>query len=254
MVALFPQARVVALDLETTGLSVARGDRVVEFAAVSWQDGRETGHFQTLVNPGRPIPLAAMRIHGITDAMVRDQPPAAEVLAAFLSFCEADFVVAHNSSFDAGFIRGECLRAGIAPFPQALIDTCSLARRCLPGCPSYRLETLKTVLGLGSGQEHRALQDARDCLAIFLRCVSDEVLVPRLPVPPPPLAGELTLLGEALLQGWTIHIEYEDVRGRTTARRVRPLLIDATVMQAHCLLRDDTRHFHLARIKRVWRE
>lgn len=253
------QTRIVALDLETTGLFPQR-DRIVELAAVSWQNGREAGHFQALVNPGRPMPPAVIRVHGITDAMVRDQPPLEAVLPAFLDFCSADIVVAHNARFDAGFINAACQRLQLPSFGRPVTDTCSLARRCLPGCPNYRLETLISLFQLGEPQLHRALEDARACLHLFFRCLEDATEPPPLhgTIPSRTLTGELSPLNEALRTGATLYIEYQDVRGRVTERAVRPIVVDeapdGTVLQAHCLLRNNTRHFYLHRIKRMWLE
>ncbi|MHB9024769.1 MAG: 3'-5' exonuclease [Armatimonadota bacterium] len=254
---LTPHTRIVALDLETTGLSPQR-HRIVEFGAVCWQDGEEIGHFQTLVHPGCPIPRSATRVHGITDAMVQDQPPIDEVLPAFCDFCRADLIVAHNASFDLGFLKMECARLGLPPLTGPTADTCALARRRLPQVPNYRLETLKAVLGIGNGQAHRALDDARDCLAIFLLCMSDLPLAPRLPIPPTfPLGEEFALLHLALQVGDSVCIEYLDTRGQTTTREVRPLQVsrngETVVLEAYCLLRNDKRRFSLERIKRMWR-
>ncbi|MHB9134620.1 MAG: exonuclease domain-containing protein [Armatimonadota bacterium] len=252
-----PQATIVALDLETTGLSATRC-RIVEFAAVRWQGGQEVGHFQTMVNPGIPIPHNATRIHGITNAMVQDMPSSSDVLPAFLAFCEADLVIAHNAQFDVRFLRAEATRLGIGFFSSPILDTCSLARQRLPGCPNYRLETLKGALGLGYGQAHRALEDARDCLSIYLRCQEQEAPALHLPIrPAEPLADEFIPLRETLERGGTVFIEYVDSRGRATNREVRPLVVSRTaeglVLEAHCLLRNELRHFMLERIKRIWR-
>jgi len=252
-----PRTRIIAVDLETTGLSITR-DRIVELAAVCWQHGALVAEFQALVHPGRTIPHSATRIHGITDEMVRDQPTVAEMLPAFLAFCEGDVVVAHNAPFDIGFLRSAAARAEIPFFTTPVEDTCTLAKERLPGCPNYRLETLKAVLHLGRGQEHRALADAHDCLAIYLACQQREAPAMHLPVPPqPPLAPEFHLLSLVFDEGGTLHIEYEDTRGRVTKREVRPLGVSTNgntlVLEAHCLLRNEKRHFSLERIRRMWR-
>jgi len=242
--------RIVALDLETTGLTCAT-DRIVELAAVSWQDGEETGAFEALVNPGRPMPPEVIAVHGITDAMVRDQPPIAEVLPAFLDFCRADMVVAHNAPFDIGFLRAECARCGLILFPSKITDTCALARQRLPGSPNYRLETLAAGLGRGEKQAHRALRDARDCLALYLHCLQQ-------PIPPQGRLTEaaqpyLELFRTAIQAGEILLIEYQDSRGRTTRREIQPTLLDegCLVVEAFCHLRQKIRHFHLNRILRV---
>lgn len=249
-----PQSGVIALDLETTGLDIAN-DRIVEMAAVRWQDGCESAVFQALVNPGIPIPAETTAIHGITDAMVAGQPPLAARLPDFLAFCQGEVVVAHNAKFDLGFLRTACARTGHTLFTIPAIDTVSLARRRLPGLPNYRLETLKQVLGRGPRQSHRALHDARDCLALYLHCA--HIALPSPPpgaVKHPPDAGHLALLRAALGTGRALMIEYQDGRGRTTRRAIHPMAFDARceVVEAYCLLRRDTRQFYLDRIRRVW--
>jgi DNA polymerase-3 subunit epsilon len=247
MLTFSPQQCIVALDLETTGLSAER-DRIVELAAVRWQNGKEIGHFQTLVNPGFPIPSRVIKVHGITDDMVKDAPVIGDVLPAFLQFCEADLVVAHNSPFDVRFLNAECRRQRILFFSSPVADTCSLAKQRLTSCPNYKLETLKAALGLGKGQAHRALDDARDCLQLYLHCIQQQLPKLHLPIDPPPLREELRPLCDALKSGTTVTIEYRDVRGRVTCREIRPLFIDESNVQAFCLLRQDKRHFALERI------
>lgn len=249
--------RIVAIDLETTGLSPVR-DRVVEVAGVAWRDGVEIEQFQMLVNPQRPIPPRVSQVHGITDGMVCDQPRIADILPAFLQFCRADVVVAHNAPFDIGFIDAECARCGLTRPPTPVADTRTLARQRLPHCPNYRLETLKQVLGLGEQVVHRALDDARDCLAVYLHCHRRELPPLRLPVRTAhPIPAHLHLLHDVLTQGGDLYLEYEDTRGNTTSRQVRPLIVmqngSVLVLEAHCYLRNDLRRFALDRIRRVWR-
>jgi DNA polymerase-3 subunit epsilon len=257
MLSLSPHARIVALDLETTGLS-ARRDRIVELAAVIWQDGREVAAFERLVNPGMPMPAGALHVHGISDVMVANAPPVRDVLPEFIAFCQGDAVVAHNANFDLGFIREECRRAELVPFTLPIYDTCVLARQLVPGYPSYSLAALKVAFGLEHEQTHRALDDARDCLAVFVRLLGGER-----PLPPPRtlrpviLPPPYSLIHEALSADAAIVIEYEDGKGRVTRRTIQPMALnesgEGVVIEAHCHLRDNTRHFFLHRIRRLWR-
>ena len=247
MYMLTSRTRIIALDLETTGLSPTR-HRILELGAVSWQNGCETGEFQALVNPGCPIPPRVTTIHGITDAMVADKPTIAEVLPSFLEFCRGDFLLAHNAGFDLGFLNAECARLGLPLLDIPVIDSCAMARQSLPDCPNYRLETLKCALGIGQGIAHRGLADARDCLQVFLRCNTHETPTLTLPIAPPPLPEQFAPLRAALESGGAVNIEYRDTRGQYTRRVVQPLFIDSGIMQAYCLLRQEKRHFALNRI------
>ncbi len=249
---LTPDMTILAVDVETTGLSAIR-DRIVELAAVRWQHGDETTYSE-LVNPGRPMPHAALRVHGITDAMLANKPSVAAVLPAFLEFCQADMLVAHNARFDLAFIREECRRVRLTPPDIPVYDTCLIARKLLPTAPRHSLEAVKETLGLGYGQTHRAHDDARDCLHIFLRFMEMGFIPEK---PRRELSnGEQSLLESLLAAVATrrrVRIEYRDGRGRMTVREVLPMswTEDDLMLEAHCFLRDEVRHFYLQRIRNV---
>lgn len=153
----------VAFDLETTGL-MAETDRVVEIGAVRFDSfGSESGRFERLVNPERPMSAAAFEIHGIGDSDLAAAPPAARVLPEFLEFLGDPArvgLLAHNASFDAGFLGRELTRLGI-PLPgHTIIDTLALARRRLPDLFDHRLDSLARLFNLERSGPHRALTDS----------------------------------------------------------------------------------------------
>lgn len=254
MPVIMPDLRILALDVETTGLSPMR-DRIVEISAVCWQNGAEVAAFDEMVHPGRRMPYDAMRVNGITDAMLAGKPPIADVLPAFLDFCQADLLVAHNARFDMSFIREECRRCGMSPLELPIYDTCTIARQLLPTARGYSLEAVKATLRIGVGQAHRALSDARDCLAIFLRFLEMGFTLQK---PRRELASSeqalLTDILQALAARRRVRIEYRDGRGKSTVREVLPMswTEDDLVLEAHCYLRDEVRHFYLQRIRHVW--
>jgi DNA polymerase III epsilon subunit family exonuclease len=242
---------IVAFDLETTGLSPQR-DAIVELAAVRWRDGGEVDTFDALVDPGRPIPSEVIAVHGITDDMVAGQPTIDAVLPAFLAFCAADVAVAHNAPFDLGFLRMAAWQHGQAHMTTPVVDTCALARVTLPGRRSYSLQNLTTTLSPGRRQAHRALQDARDCLALYLHLLARGAQ----PAPPCDPLTDLpdgALLRESLETGTPLNIVYRDVSGRRTERDILPLAVEGGIVHAFCMLRQDTRRFHLERIARISR-
>ena len=148
-------------DLETTGLSPTR-DRIVEIAAVHVDlDGTVT-RFQSLVNPGCPIPYAASRVHNITDAMVRSAPTFREIAPQFLDLARHSTLVAHNARFDLGFLQESLARGGNELWKGKTMDTLKLSRRAFAGLPSYSLQHLRHALALPevSGEAHRAGADA----------------------------------------------------------------------------------------------
>ena len=132
-----------ALDLETTGLSPARGDRIIEIAIVVGRRGEEPRTWSSLVDPERPV--AATHIHGITDAMLQGQPRFADLVPAIAAQLDGAVVVAHNAPFDMGFLDHECAGAGLRLPVRPVLDTLGLARRIL-GLGDHRLG------GLGDGE------------------------------------------------------------------------------------------------------
>jgi len=149
----------VAFDVETTGF-VAKRERIVEIGAVKFRGSEILASTNWLVNPGRPMPGIAARVHGISDAMVADAPAIADVLPQFLRFVGNAPLVAHNAPFDTEFLAVEADRIGVACPANTVIDSLLLARLWFPLSPTHKLEDLTRHLKLGTGGHHRALADA----------------------------------------------------------------------------------------------
>ncbi len=161
-----------AIDFETTGLEPAV-HKIVEFGAAGFKGGEVLDTFEALVNPGVGIDQDAGRISGITNEMVRDQPPIEAMLVPFVQFIGESVLVAHNAAFDVGFLRAALERAGLPPVTNAIIDTQVLAQKAFPRLKSYSLQNLGAALGLPRGNAHRALDDAVMCMRLFLACVDE---------------------------------------------------------------------------------
>jgi DNA polymerase III epsilon subunit family exonuclease len=164
----------ISFDTETTGLSRSL-DRVVEIAAVKFDfSGRVLESFESLVQPGISIPLAVSFIHGITDYDVRDAPSMREVLPRFLAFLGSvdNVLLAHNASFDAGFLGFEMERCAIMRAEHVILDTLSLSRRVLGKQESHSLDSLARFFSLDAGGHHRALADSFLVKEIFLRLLA----------------------------------------------------------------------------------
>ncbi len=252
MLEIITTSTITAFDLETTGLS-ASWDRIVELGAIRWHNGQEIATYQNLINPQRTMPPAVIEIHGITDDDVKDSPTIEEKLPEFIEFLKTDIVVAHNARFDVGFLRCSCMRAGI-PMPSLhYVDTCALTRRTFPGLTSYSLPTLRDHFGLGNDISHRALEDSRVCLQLFLLCLDNGgVIREYLNEGMDGLPVHLESVKTAIAEHREVMIEYCDGKGRVTKRRILPLGVDGGILQAHCSLRNDNRHFNIDRIRRVW--
>lgn len=161
--------RWVVVDLETTGLSVAKGDRIVEIGAVEVLGDQIVGEYATLIDPERSIPYHAQRVHGISDLMVRGAPRFAEALPEFLAFCADAALISHNAPFDRGFLDFQARLLMDSPLPHAHLDTLRAARILLPGLGTHKLDALAQHLGIRLNNHHRALGDARATAEIWIK-------------------------------------------------------------------------------------
>ena len=177
------QAKFIAFDLETTGLS-PKTDQIIEFGAIKFTVEKKNGmmvpkilgEFESLVNPNMMIPPQATRVNNITDDMVANAPTVDKVLRQFTAFCGQDtYWVAHNADYAANY-----LRAASKTNPQFLptspiFDSLKIART-LMSASSYRLgELAKTLkfqnqisLDLDSAELHRALYDCEVLAEVFV--------------------------------------------------------------------------------------
>ena len=148
------------IDIETTGGTAADGG-ITEIGAVKLRGGERLGTFQTLVNPGLPIPPQITVLTGITQSMVLPAPHPEEVLPDLLEFVGDAVIVGHNVRYDLGYLNAALERSGRPRFPNQWVDTCALARRLVRDeVPNCRLGTLASRLGLPHRPTHRALDDA----------------------------------------------------------------------------------------------
>jgi len=148
------------VDVETTGMRARGGDRVTEVAVVHVDGGRATVAFDSLVNPGRPIPPLITRLTGIDDAAVADAPRFEEVADRVLAALTGRVFVAHNARFDLSFVRAELERACDVPFRPPVLCTVRLARALVPELPRRNLDTVIHWFGLTTDRRHRAAGDA----------------------------------------------------------------------------------------------
>ena len=159
----------VVFDTETTGLSIS--DRIVQIAGLRIAGGRLTGEeFDTLVNPGRPIPPGATDIHGITDAMVKDAPDVATALRGFHHFTEDAVLIAHNAPFDMGLLRAAEAESR-KHFPNRVMDTVLLSAMIWGQGAPHSLDAICERLGITipAGQRHTAMGDAQATAQAFLK-------------------------------------------------------------------------------------
>ena len=159
----------VVFDIETTGFSAVT-DRIIEIGAVKVEDGKITDKFSTFVNPKRPIPFRITELTGITDEMVIGSLDIETILPQFIEFIGDAVLVAHNASFDVGFIEQNCKRQKIeADFTY--VDTVALARVLLPALNRFKLDTVAKALNISLENHHRAVDDAGCTAEIFVKFV-----------------------------------------------------------------------------------
>lgn len=157
----------VVFDLETTGFSPIQ-DKIIEIGAVKIRAGEIIDTFSTFVNPKVPIPFKITQLTGITDDMVIHAPMIETVLSEFLEFVGDAVLVAHNASFDVGFIEQNCRYQNIVP-DFTSVDTVVLARILLPTLSKFKLNIVAKALNISLQNHHRAVDDAAATAEIFLK-------------------------------------------------------------------------------------
>ncbi|MBA1444293.1 MAG: 3'-5' exonuclease [Chromatiales bacterium] len=163
------------IDFETTGLSPGMGARPTEIAIVLVDSGTIIDRYQSLMNPGVPIPYDIQRLTGITDKMVKAAPSVESVMREAEEFVDQHPLVAHNAAFDRKFWDTELHRIH-RQHHQGFICSMLLARRIFPEAPNHKLGTLVRFLGLpATGRYHRALADAEATAYLLLR-IEDELM------------------------------------------------------------------------------
>ncbi len=161
-----PNQVYVVVDVETTGGS-SGFHRCTEIGAVKVQNGEIIDEFQTLLNPGRPIPRNITMITGINDEMVKNAPVFAEVADRFQEFTKGAIFVAHNVRFDYGFIQREFQRLD-SNYVRPQMCTVAGMRKNFPGISSYSLKNLTSHFDIKLEQHHRAMCDARAAAQLLL--------------------------------------------------------------------------------------
>jgi DNA polymerase-3 subunit epsilon len=189
--------RDVVLDTETTGLSHASGDRVVEIGCVELMNFLPTGRtYQVYLDPEMPMPYGAQQIHGLTDAFLRGKPKFAEIAGEFVAFIDGAQIIAHNADFDIGFLNAELTLAGRPFITSKILDTVRLARKKYPGaqnsldalCRRFNIDT-------SAREKHGALLDADLLAQVYLEIAGSRQ--PGLALAATPIGAELAPSADA---------------------------------------------------------
>lgn len=157
---LIEECAFAVIDLETTGMRARGDDRITEVAVVLVHGERREVIFQSLVNPGRPIPPMISVVTGITNEMVKDAPPFEAIADELLGLLAGRIFVAHNARFDWGFLDASFRRTRGLALTGPRLCTVRLARRLLRDVGSCGLDNLTMFFGFENAARHRALGDA----------------------------------------------------------------------------------------------
>ncbi|MGY5780193.1 DNA polymerase III subunit epsilon [Rhizobium sp. LEGMi135b] len=166
--------REIIFDTETTGLD-NRADRIIEIGGIELINHFPTGKTLHLyINPGdRKVHPDALAVHGITDESLKDKPPFEEVADTILEFFEGAKWIAHNATFDMGFVNAEFARLGRPPIlPDMVIDTLAMARRKHPMGPNS-LDALCRRYGIDNSHrtKHGALLDSELLAEVYIEMI-----------------------------------------------------------------------------------
>ncbi|MEO8718319.1 MAG: DUF294 nucleotidyltransferase-like domain-containing protein [Burkholderiales bacterium] len=164
---------VLVLDLETTGLDVAR-DRIVQIGAVAMTGATlsDEPRIDQRINPQVPVPARASQIHGLTDAELAGAPRFGEFVETLRKAIAGRVVVGHNIGFDLAVLRHEAARSGVAWLEPPALDTAMLAGALDRSLPDLGLETVATLLGVEVKNRHDALGDSLMTAHVFARLLA----------------------------------------------------------------------------------
>lgn len=160
-------SKYAVVDLETTGHSPLKGDRIIQIAIVFIENNQITNTYMRYVHPGRSIPPFIHQLTSIGDDDVADAPPFEAIAQEVTDLLAGNIFVAHNTDFDLSFLQKELARCGVSAWHGKKVDTVELAKIVYPSLPSYRLQDIAESLNISLKQAHRADDDA-EATALFL--------------------------------------------------------------------------------------
>ena len=170
------EATYVVFDVETTGLSAIYND-LIQVAASKMYKGNVIAEFDEFINPGHPLSAFTTELTGITDDHVKNAKPLEQVLQEFQEFCKDTVLVAHNATFDVGFMNANYERHGLPKITQPVIDTLEFARNLYPEYKRHGLGPLTKRFGVALEHHHMANYDAEATgrlLFIFIKEVAEK--------------------------------------------------------------------------------
>ena len=126
--------REIILDIETTGLEFKEGHRIIEIGCIELNKKEVGAKYHEYINPSKTLTEDNIKIHGITNEYLTDKPIFEEIADSFLEFIQDSYIVAHNASFDIGFLNFELEKLSKPKLSkERVIDTIKIARQRFPG-------------------------------------------------------------------------------------------------------------------------
>ena len=163
--------REIILDIETTGLEFKEGHRIIEIGCIELNKKEVGSTYHEYINPSKTLTKDNIKIHGITNEFLTDKPIFEEIADAFLEFIQDSYIVAHNASFDIGFLNFELEKLSKPTISkERVIDTIKIARERFPG-QQVSLDALIKKLKINSfinRDQHGALKDAKLLTDVYL--------------------------------------------------------------------------------------
>ena len=168
------EATYVVFDVETTGLSAVYND-LIQVAASKMYKGNVIAEFDEFIDPGHPLSAFTTELTGITDDHVRGAKPLEQVLKEFQTFCEGSVLVAHNATFDVGFMNANYKRFDLPTISQPVIDTLEYARNLYPDFKRHGLGPLTKRFDIALEHHHMANYDAEATGRLLFIFINDTV-------------------------------------------------------------------------------
>lgn len=167
--------RQIVLDTETTGIDPKQGHRILEIGAIEIDNRRPTGRtYHQYINPNRHIDDEVIRIHGITNERIANEPYFEAIVADFMAFIEGAELLIHNAPFDIGHLNAELNRLTHNPWGKVeqhakVTDTLAMAKKEYPG-QRNSLDALCKRLGVDNSKRefHGALLDSQILADVYL--------------------------------------------------------------------------------------
>jgi ATP-dependent DNA helicase DinG len=235
--------KLVVIDLETTGNSPKKGEKIIQLSAVIIEGGKIIDQYTSFVSPGKPIPAFIEELTGINDEMVKDAPAFHEIAPKILELLDHGVFVAHNVQFDLSFLQAELEEAGYNPFTGPAFDTVELAKVALPSADSFKLTELSNSLDLSHVRPHQADSDAYVTAEILLYFIEELSKLPlvtleKLHKLSHHLKSDLSLLFDSIVSEKQKHVEdlppqLEVYRGLALLKKASSMKDESPIEELH---------------------